>query len=330
MNSYNVLFFNHFHTERSNNYTQKHQEDIVEWEGKNHYGSPIEILENLGKGEKAVMTITEHFETNGKEFYDQLAERVEQEGGKYEINEKCLILKKEGSEIYLINGVEASYKDGQNEIVIAGLKLEDNSTYYQLTKKELREKLDKAAYAHPAHPYLGQYGMEKEILNEVCTEIQNSKSKLFIPQTKAYGPLINRLAKGKLTKDKTTELANKYETEKIIELDHHIHLPKNLNGMPLIREKSTEKIREEKIPVEEIKKAKKIKSKTTDKIIDTIRSKKSFAPQMLRIINSKKLWDKIGFPQNKKTKRQVRNKYYKKEIEQNKIQDLKQKTEKVN
>ena len=78
--SRNTLFINHFHTLRSNSYVTEHGSS-EKWEGNNHFGSPLQILERLGEGQNAVITVTEHLHTNGPEFFEDLMARAPEKSG---------------------------------------------------------------------------------------------------------------------------------------------------------------------------------------------------------------------------------------------------------
>jgi hypothetical protein len=328
MNSeYNTLFLNHFHTPKSTQHLIKHTDATGE-EIKNHQGNPLLILDKLENSQKAVITLTEHLSTNGEEYFQKLIEKAESKGGKGSIQNKHVKLELEGAKVKILNGVEASYKKESNHIIIAGLPIKREEQHYMLkNKQELQKSLEKAEYAHPAHPFFGKFGIKNKTLEEVCETINKSDTELFIPFTTAYGPRYDKKARGtKESNENIYSLKEKYSAKFIVEQDHHIHLPSGMNGAGLLKEKSME----EKFPLQEIKSSRVIKPRKIDKIRDLWRTGRTYADQLPKYLERKKIWKKIQTPYTKEKFQQYRNKYYKKELEKLKIKKLMKKTQALN
>jgi hypothetical protein len=330
MASREILFFNHFHTERSTEYVDE-ERDVPEWDGSNHFGSPVKTLKYLDKGQKAVVTITEHFWTNGKDFFEELGGETEELGGSYEMNERCLILEEGGATLYIINGVEASYREEDNHLVLAGLPLSDRERYKDLDREELREKLEEAGYAHPAHPFLENFGMEDEILDEVCETINYSPTELFIPFTTAYGSIIDGKARGEEESERDVkELAGEHGANLIVELDHHVHLPRNLNGVALLENSAAGKLENGEIPLEEIRDSYVIDATHWDLFKDWFRAARTFADQLPNYMEWKSFWSLLTFPYGDEELLELRDYYYDAELSSLDIEKLRSRSRPLN
>lgn len=310
-NNRNTLFFNHFHTLRSNDYVSTHG-SAEEWEGINHFGSPIKILEGLEAGQNTIITVTEHFHTNGEEFYRKLLEEVKEKGGEGHLNKRNLSLELEGSKLKIINGVEACYKHENNHVVLGGLSIEDHGKYMFEEKENFAKAVEKADYAHPAHPFFGEFGIEDEILDEICEVIQESSAKLFIPYTTAYGPKFDKKARGTEDSDRDIyDLTVEYSVPFIVEHDHHIHLPSGMNGVGLLEDSSLDK----EVPLQEIKDAQLIEPRKSDSLRDLWRIGRTYADLLPGYEDKKWFWNLISTPYTEEDYIEWRDKYYQKELD---------------
>ncbi|MFB6158590.1 MAG: hypothetical protein ABEJ95_02905 [Candidatus Nanohalobium sp.] len=326
----NTLFLHHFHTDKSTEYV-KELTDEPEWKGINHLGDPLKILEKLDEDQKAVISLTEHYRTNGEDFFRELGEKAEKLGGSYRMRERSLIMEHEGSKIAIINGVEASYKQRDKHIVLSGLKLEEKENYYNIDREKLSEALKETAYAHPAHPFLGEFRMSLDELDEVIRTIQRSSAKLFIPYTYAYNVRIDRQARGEKKNDlDVKELAKRYDAPIILEHDHHVHLPSGLGGIGLLKDSAIEALEEGQIPVKEIEDMNVIEPRRRDTFRDLFRAGRTFADQLPNYIEWKSLWKKLTFPYGTKELESWRDKYYSSELENIDIENLKERSRKLN
>lgn len=328
--SWDTLFINHFHTEKSTEYVNNIIEE-PEWKGANHLGDPLKILEKLDRGQKAVITLTEHYRTNGKEFFRKLGEEAEELGGSHELNEYSLILELEGAKVMIINGVEASYKRRDTHLIIAGLPIEDRDEYYNLNDLELEEVLEKAAYAHPAHPFYGKYRMDKQEMDNVCKMIQESPAELFIPYTYAYNIKIDRKARGETgSKQDVQDLAEKHDAPLIVEHDHHIHLPSNLSGIGLLSNKAIKELEVDRVPIEQIKKARIVEPTKLDTFKDLFRAGRTYADQLPNYMEWKNFWKRLSFPYETEELESWRDRYYSVELKELDIDELEERSRALN
>lgn len=326
-NTRNTLFFNHFHTPKSNEYVSTHG-SANEWEGINHFGSPIKILESLEGGQNAIITVTDHFHTNGKEFYEKLLEEVEEKGGEGTVNEKNLILELEGSKLKILNGVEACYKAENNHVILGGLPIDDHEKYMFQEKREFTEAVEKAEYAHPAHPFFGDFGIEDKILDEICEVINESSTKLFIPYTTAYGPKFDKKARGTEDSERDIyDLTKEYSAPFVVEHDHHIHLPSGMNGVGLLEDSPVEN---EGVPLNEIEESQIIKPRRSDSLRDLWRIGRTYADLLPGYENRKWFWKIIKTPYSKKGYAAWRDKYYRKELEKLDAENLRERSQDLN
>jgi hypothetical protein len=326
MSDRNTLFFNHFHTSESNEYVNEYG-GAEDWEGINHFGSPLKILESLEEEQNAVVTITEHFHTNGEEFYYELLENIKQKGGDGRINDRSINLELENSKMKILNGVEACYKGKDNHVILGGLPIDDNENYMFDDKKEFAEAVEKAEYAHPAHPFFGEFGIEEGILKEICDIVKDSSSKLFIPYTTAYGPKFDKKARGTEESEKDIyDLKQEYSTSLIVEHDHHIHLPSGMNGVGMLEDSSTRK----EIPIEEIKDSKVIEPRKSDCLRDLWRIGRTYADLLPGYREKQWFWNIIDTPYNENEYKERRDKYYKKELNNLNFEKLKERSRELN
>jgi hypothetical protein len=330
MTNWNTLFLNHFHTKESTGHV-KELTDCPDWKAVNHLGSPVRILEKLQEGQNAVITLTEHYKTNGKDFFQKMGEKAENLGGGYKLNDHSLVIEQGGSKVAVINGVEASYRRRDSHVVIAGLPIQDNKTYYNLDEEKLGEVLENAAYAHPAHPFLEEFGMSMKELEKVCRTIQDSSAKLFIPYTCAYPVNIDKNARGVSGSETDVHgLANKYNSCLIVEHDHHVHLPSNLGGIGLLKSSSIKHLENGEIPLEEIKKMRIIEPSKTDTFRDLFRAGRTFADQLPNYKEWKSLWKRLTFPYGEDELKYWRDKYYSSELEDLNMDELRNKSRALN
>jgi hypothetical protein len=326
----NTLFINHFHTEKSTEYVREITEE-PEWKGINHLGDPMKILKKLDEGQNAVIVLTEHYRTNGEKFFEKLGEDVEEIGGDYELNDRSLMMEHERSKVAIINGVEASYKRRDTHIVIAGLPIEDEEEYYNLDIEELSRVLEDAAYAHPAHPFLGDFGMDMEELDEVCETIKDSPTKLFIPYTYAYPFNIDRNARGETDSEiDVRELAERYGAPLIVEHDHHVHLPSSLGGIGLLNDRAINELEEGRVPVDEIKDMRIIQPTKLDTFRDLFRAGRTFADQLPNYIEWERFWKILTFPYGREDMEELRDKYYAAELNDLDMEELRARSRRLN
>lgn len=328
--NWNTLFLNHFHTEKSTQYVEEFTDD-PEWKGINHLGDPTEILERLGDNQNAVIVLTEHYQTNGIEFFEDLGREAEEIGGAYKLNDKSLILKHEGSKVAIINGVEASYLRRDSHLVIAGLPLENEEEYFNLDRESLEESLRHASFAHLAHPFLGDFGLDMNEIDMVCRTIKESPAKLFIPYTFAYPINIDRNARGeKESKTDIYDLMDKYDAPMIVEHDHHVHLPSNLGGVGLTKDSAVEKLERGEIPLEEILDMRIIEPRRRDTFRNLFRAGRTFADQLPNYKRWKTLWKRLTFPYGREELESWRDKYYSTELEDINTEELQKRSRPLN
>ncbi|MFB6099867.1 MAG: hypothetical protein ABEK16_01210 [Candidatus Nanohalobium sp.] len=326
----NTLFLHHFHTEKSTDYVNELTEE-PEWKGINHLGDPVKILEKLGEGQKAVIVLTEHYRTNREGFFRELGEEAEELGGSYELNERSLVMEHEDSKVAIINGVEASYRRRDSHLVLVGLPLREEKEYYNIEGEELSEVLEDAAFAHPAHPFLGEFGMDMEELEEVCETIKESSAELFIPYTYAYPVNIDRNARGETDSEINVQrLAEKYDAQMIVEHDHHVHLPSGLGGIGLLEDSAIEKLESGEIPLGEIKDMKVIEPTKLDTFQDLFRAGRTYADQLPNYMEWKGLWKRLTFPYGREELKELRDRYYSAELEDLDMDELRKRSRKLN
>lgn len=322
----NTLFFNHFHTPQSNEYVTRHG-SAEEWEGVNHFGSPVKILEGLKPGQKAVITVTDHYQTAGKQYYRELIQEVEEKGGEGKLKEKSLDLELEDSRVKAINGVEACYREENNHIILGGLPVEDESKYMFEEKEKFRKAVEKAEYAHPAHPFFGDFGIDEETLDEICRIIQNSGTKLFIPHTTAYGPKFDKKARGTEESERDIfDLREEFSAPFIVEQDHHIHIPSGMNGVGILEDSAPEK----EVPVSEIEEMNVIEPRKSDSLRDLWRIGRTYADLLPGYSTRKWFWRIINTPYSRKDYRAWRNLYYRKELGDLNMEELRNRSRSLN
>ena len=323
-----TLFFNHFHTPRSNSYVIQHSEKD-ENKGKkaiNHFGSPVKILQGLREGQNAIITITEHFKSNPLQFFHGLVRAVEELGGEGKIEERSVLLELENSQMRVINGAEAIYKDESNHIILGGLPI--NEEIFKLEDRdELLEAANKARYAQPAHPFFGDFGIEEETLFEICETIRESSAQLFIPYTTGYGYMYDKKARGfEESEIDIEDLSEKFSAPYIVEQDHHVHLPSGMNGAALLKNSALE----DEVPIQKLKEAKIIKPKKTDTLKDQWRIGRTYADQLPGYLDKKWFWKIINTPYTQKHFRKYRDKYYDLELGNLDFDKLEERSKKLN
>lgn len=245
----NTLFFNHFHTEGSS----KHEKRLRDFNAVNHHSSPSEMLYNLQDGQNAVIVLTEHYATNGRDWYKDLGRSIEKEVGSWQLGDHSMVMEEDGSKVGLINGIETSYEEHLNHVVVGGLPIEEQQDYVNLDREELSSLADTGAFIHPAHPYFGEFGIEEEKLDDIIEIGNESDAELFLPETFAYG-FFNRVARGEIGSDQAVyDLAEENDADLIVEHDVHTYIPKNLSGVGLLAEESIDQLEKDEIPLENIK-----------------------------------------------------------------------------
>jgi len=328
MPSRNTLFFNHFHTPRSNKYVIQYS-DKDENKGKkaiNHFGSPIKILKGLKEGQNAVINVTEHFQSNPMQFFQGLIMAVEEEGGKGEIMERSVLLELEGSKLRIINGAEAVYRGESNHVILGGLPIKEE-VFKLESREELLTAVEKAEYAHPAHPFFGDFGIEEDILNEICETIKESDSQLFIPYTTAYGPRYDKRARGTEESDiDIYDIKEKHSALFIVEQDHHVHLPSGMNGVALLEDSAVDK----EVPLEELKEAKIISARETDSLRDLWRTGRTYADQLPGYLDREWFWKIINTPYTMEKFQEYRDKYYSIELGNLDVEELRERCRDLN
>ncbi|MFB6158589.1 MAG: hypothetical protein ABEJ95_02900 [Candidatus Nanohalobium sp.] len=273
-NQCNTVFLNHFHTKEST-----YHERLRDFTAVNHHGSPAKIAEELDEGQKAAIVVTEHFSTNGEDWYKELGRDIERDGGNYTLNENSLNLEQGGSEVTVWNGVEASYKDNQNHIIAAGLPINDEEDYLNLNSDDMEWLADRSDYIHPAHPYFMDFGMEEDIIEDVIDIGQDSEAQLFLPETHAYG-VLDSMATGEVGSDTSVyDLSREEDIPLIPEQDHHVHLPHNLSGVGLIPGGDSDEITDRVEEVQVIEPENSIQS-ILEEAIDTKNAVRTFADML--------------------------------------------------
>jgi hypothetical protein len=322
----NTLFFNHFHSPRSNSYVMKYSDSkYLGQKAINHFGSPIKILKGLQSRQKAVINLTEHFQTNPRKFFEGMVQAVEEIGGSGSIQNQSVLLELKGAEMKIINGVEATYRGEGNHVILGGVPIE-KEVYILENKQDLKNALEKAEYAHPAHPFFGDFGIEKEKLFEICRTIKESSAQLFIPYTTAYGHMYDEKTRGfEESEIDIEDLSEKFSAPYIVEQDHHVHLPSGMNGVALLENSATEEV-----PIQELKEARIIKPKKSDTLRDQWRIGRTYADQLPGYLDRTWFWKIINTPYSMDQFRKYRDKYYSLELGNLDFEELNRRSRNLN
>lgn len=275
------LLFYHTHTENSNRSVRDfYGEDAVE----NHYADFSLLIEELSDEINPVIVRTEHAKKRAREenegFHQRFKKEIEQKGGQVEYHKNHVTGTFGSSDFSIIEGVEGTLKEQNSHILLCGVPVEDEITFWNKGKKELYELSKDTAWTGLPHWNLMSPKLEdkKDILN---TAQENDDIKLAVSYGQGYG-LLNPYVNGKLPgQTSVKEYAEKYEASLVPELDWHTTLPYNLNGIGVLDDGTSEKLADGEIPVENILDADIVKYRTMkDRFYSLFKNTENFGTTM--------------------------------------------------
>lgn len=243
-----LILINHTHPPYSNHT----QEEYLGIPGNNHQADYLEVAERLPEGFDLAFTVSNHFATEGEEFWEELEEEVERNGGEAYPGDKVFRADYEGTRMWGIHSVEAAYEDElDHEFLIHGLPLDDEQNHTYEDTHALLEAAEDSDIGTLPHPFFMDYDWGEEKRDGFFEAASSYDAELSIEYSQGYG-LLNRWANRGLspTTDNLADLCERYDVPAVPGTDWHASLPKNV---ALMDRSAIDSLEDDEFPLDEFK-----------------------------------------------------------------------------
>lgn len=243
MSEYVEVLINHTHTPYSIESSEEYLGERVE----NHVADYPALVERLDRephsGIAPIFVRTEHYDTDPSFFEEDLPTAVEEEyDGEYEEHDAHVTGEIGDTPFAVINGVEASVGEGLEDghMTIAGLPIDDDASYADLSFDDVYDVAREAEWAAPAHPMqvipsVLDTGWSEDDLDLLYNDLTDERGvTLAIESATGYDPFTNAISRGALRslqgRKHILDYAEKYDLQVIGAWDWHVSMPEGLEG----------------------------------------------------------------------------------------------------
>lgn len=242
-----LVTVNHTHPSYSNDT----QEEYLGLPGTNHQADYLELAERLPENFDLAFTVSNHFATEGREFWEELKDEVERNGDEAYLDDLVFRGEYEGTRIWGLHSVEAAYEDELNhEYLIHGLTLDDEGDHTYEDTHRLLEATEDAEIGTIPHPYLMDFDWGEEKRDEFFDVASDYDAELSFEYSQGYGAL-NWLSNGRLPPgENLADLCEKHEVPAIPGVDWHASLSSNI---ALMDRSAIDSLEEDEFPLKEFK-----------------------------------------------------------------------------
>lgn len=225
------------HTHRS--YSTVAEREVRGFRAVNHHSDDVAIAEALGPELSAIITRTEHFQTDPT-YFEKLRDEVEARGGTFNEHTNHVTFQLPGNAPHaIVNGIEASVRRDTAHFTLVGLPLDAKEELYNLTLDELCEVSERVnGFTAAAHPFLPGFEIPRNIFEQFYeTARDNPDIDSALNYTTGYWWPINKVAQGSWRMGPSVnEYAEMYDASLVPELDLHVTVPPRGQGIGLYRD----------------------------------------------------------------------------------------------
>lgn len=243
-----LVAVNHTHPEYSNHT----QEEYLDLPGTNHQADYLELAERLPEGFDLAFSVSNHFATEGEEFWEEMQDEIERNGDEAYMDDIVFRGEYEGTRIWGLHSVEAAYEDElDHEFLIHGLPLKDEQDHTYEDTHTLLEATEDGDLGTLPHPLFMDYDWGEEKRDDFFEAASNYDTDLSIEYSQGYG-LLNRWANRGLSPatDNLADLCDRYKVPAIPGTDWHTSLPKNI---ALMDRSAIDSLEDDEFPLEEFR-----------------------------------------------------------------------------
>lgn len=243
-----LVVANHTHPEYSNHT----QEEYLGIPGENHQADYLRLAEELPEGFDLAFTVSNHFATEGEEFWDELEDEIERNGGEAYPGDKIFRADYEGTRMWGIHSVEAAHEEElDHEYLIHGLPLDDKQDHTYQDAHSLLEKTEEADLGTLPHPFFMDYNWGEEKRDRFFEQASGYEADLSIEYSQGYGAL-NLVANGRIPPqgDNIADLCDRYEVPAVPGTDWHASLPANI---ALMDRSAIDSLEDDRFPLKEFR-----------------------------------------------------------------------------
>lgn len=282
--SENLVVVNHSHPKFSN----QTQYDYLDLEGENHQADYVQLAEKLPEDFDLVFAVTNHYETEGIEFWEELQNQIQYKGGEAHLGDIVFEGELDGKNIYGLQGVEAAFEDNySHEYIMHGLELGENSSHIYDGCHEMLEATEDAALGTLPHVFLSEFDWGSERRENFFETAQEYDVDLSIEYSHGYG-ILNLIANGRISESNIANLCDQHQIPAIPGADWHSMLPKQV---AIMQHSAVDTLEEDRFPLKEFKDMKIARKlgkmpKTWNRIRDTFGAGATYG-DMIPIIGKK-------------------------------------------
>lgn len=243
-----LVAVNHTHPEFSNGTESKY----LGIEGKGHQADYMQLAEKLPEDFDLAFTVSNHFETGGREFWEELKNEIERNGGEAYLDDLVFRGEYEDTRLWGLHSVEAAYEDElSHEYLIHGLELDDEQNHTYEDSHSLLEATEDAEMGTIPHPYFMDYDWGEEKRDELFDLASEYDADLSFEYSHGYG-LVNRWANRGLNPmdDNLADLCDRHMVPAVPGSDWHSALPKTI---ALMDRSAIDSLEDDEFPTEEFR-----------------------------------------------------------------------------
>lgn len=246
----------HNHTEESNRVADFGPE-LDDFIVKNHYADYAHFIDELPGDVNPVIVRTEHgmkrSSEDSKSFHQEFWTDILDRGGQVETHDTHVTGTLGETEFAVIDGVEATYNERDQHLLLAGLPLEEEIDAYNIGKEEFFEYAGEAAWSGIPHWNIMTPSLEEK--EEIIHEADDLDDvELALSHSGGYG-LMNKIVNDELPgtgRSEIDQFSSDYDLPILPELDWHVTLPHGLDHTGVLESGTIDWLRDGQMPVKDI------------------------------------------------------------------------------